>query len=86
MAHDDSHHDACLAMFEQLSAYVDNELDAATCRDLEKHMAGCTACKSCLETLRQTVALCREMKSENPPEVFSAQLKEVIRQLTRSSS
>ncbi len=85
MAHDDSNHDACLAMFKRLSAYVDNELDAATCRDIEKHTATCTACKSCLETLRQTIALCREMKSENPPTIFSARLKEVIQRLTRSS-
>ena len=82
MTHDDHQHADCLAMFEKLSAYIDNELDPVTCKDIEKHAAGCTACQSCLETLKQTVALCKEIPDQSPPQAFSLRLKAVIEEIS----
>ena len=81
MSHDPHHHASCLAMFEKLSAYIDNELDPVTCQDIDKHAAGCTACQACLETLKQTVALCREVPGQSPPETFSRRLKQLIQEI-----
>lgn len=75
-------------MFAKLSEYIDNELDALTCQDIEEHARNCIPCKACLETLRQTVGLCRSMApDEQPvPEAFSNRLKEMIQKLSRERS
>lgn len=83
MAHDHNRED-CLAMFARLSEYLDNELDALTCKDIEDHARECIPCKACLETLRQTIGLCRSLApDEKPvPEAFSKRLKTLIRNLS----
>jgi anti-sigma factor RsiW len=68
-------------MFKKLSEYIDDELDKSTCDEIEKHMEDCTPCKSCLETLRKTVALYREVKDQTLPNKFSIHLKDVIDQM-----
>jgi hypothetical protein len=83
MAHDHNRKD-CLAMFAQLSDYIDNELDALTCEDIKNHARTCIPCKACLETLRQTISLCRSLApDETPvPKAFSKQLKSLIQKLS----
>ena len=73
-------HDQCRAFFEKLSEYIDHELDQASCDVIEEHLRQCPPCQACLATLKQTVALCREMKSTSMPEEFSRRLRAMIRQ------
>ena len=84
MAHDHHDHAGCIAMFEKLSAYIDHELDPVTCKDIEKHAENCVACQACLETLKQTVALCKEAPDQSPPEAFSNRLKKLIVEMTKT--
>ena len=72
-------------MFEKLSEYLDNELDELTCEDIEKHASECISCKSCLETLKQTIALCKNMDNRPVPREFSRRLMETIAHLKQSS-
>jgi predicted anti-sigma-YlaC factor YlaD len=83
MAHDHNRGD-CLAMFAKLSEYLDNELDDLTCKNIEDHARACIPCKACLETLRQTIGLCRSLAPEEQPvpEAFSKQLKALIHKLS----
>jgi anti-sigma factor RsiW len=78
-------HQQCRAFFEKLSEYIDDELDQETCEKIEKHLRDCQPCHACLSTLRQTVALCREMKSAEAgagmPEAVSKRLRDMIRQI-----
>ncbi len=82
MTHDPSH-TACLELFEKLSEYLDDELDEQICRQIEAHASTCVACRACLETLRQTVALCRAMRrtEASVPGAFSDRWKEYIRKM-----
>jgi len=78
-----SHHiKECIRMFEKLSEYIDSELDELTCRDIERHVKSCIQCKTCLETLKRTVALCRNAEREAVPELFSRRLKAFIQDLS----
>jgi len=56
---------------EELSAYVDNELDATTQGRLAQHVAGCQACRQQLEGLRQAASAIRELPMETPPRRFT---------------
>jgi anti-sigma factor RsiW len=85
MPHDHHSREDCLAFFDKISAYLDDELDAATCETIRKHAEDCAACKSCIETLRQTVALCHGLKAEKTPPEFSRQLKSLISEAIRAA-
>jgi len=75
--HDPKH---CVAMFEKLSEYIDDELDDLTRAQLETHIDGCVSCKYCLATLKKTIKLCRQLAVNPVPESFHLKLKEMILQ------
>lgn len=77
------HHDHrhCLALFEKLSEYIDNELDEATRREIEAHLEDCIQCKVCLETLKRSVAICRHSTPQSPPASLSRRLAAMIARL-----
>ena len=68
-------------MFERLSEYIDRELDAPTCEDIEAHIRSCKPCQVCLETLKQTVALCKNLERRQVPEAFTLKLRGAIADL-----
>jgi anti-sigma factor RsiW len=72
----------CLAMFAKLSEYIDNELDELTCQDIERHARQCIRCKTCLDTLKRTIDLCRNTDDKPLPETFSLRLKEFTQSLS----
>lgn len=74
-------HHNCRELFEKLSEYLDNELDTASCDTIEAHLENCPPCQACLATLKQTVALCRELKSSAMPEAASNRLRAVIQRM-----
>jgi anti-sigma factor RsiW len=67
MAHE--YHGDCREVFALLSAYLDAELPAATCQEIEAHLADCLPCIEFLDSLRRTVELCHgcEAGPQPPP-------------------
>lgn len=55
---------------EELSAYLDHELDAATRVRVAEHLAGCADCELRLDGLRETVHAVRALPMETPPRTF----------------
>ena len=86
MTRDDHDHQHCLEMFEKLSEYIDGELDYATCEEIERHAKDCVACFSCMETLKKTVALCKNAQEQPVPQEFSKKLQEIIQNLPKTSN
>jgi anti-sigma factor RsiW len=43
-----------------LSDYLDGELDAQLCAQIEQHLADCGDCRVLVDTLRRTILLYRE--------------------------
>ena len=76
------HRKQCIAMFEKLSEYIDNELDDVTCKDIEKHAKECIQCHTCLETLKRTIEICKGMEKKPVPALFSHRLKEIVKELS----
>ncbi len=69
---------ACKKIFAALSEYLDGDLPARNCRELERHLAGCKPCLAYLESLRATAAACRrysKLKSLVPPKEFVSKLR-----------
>jgi anti-sigma factor RsiW len=82
----DHDHAACIELFAKLSDYLDNELDAVTCKDIEAHLKGCPCCSVCMETLKRTVAFCREAEERPVPEALSQRLREIVTGLVAPKS
>ena len=54
MTHD---HEQCRSLLSSLSDYVDGNLEALLCAQIEEHMAECENCRVVVDTLRKTVML-----------------------------
>ncbi len=57
---------SCREILENLSAYIDAELDPGICAEIEQHMADCTPCVAFLNTLKKTVVLYKYAGEEDP--------------------
>lgn len=55
----------CLKILRGLSAYLDDELAGDVCREIRRHLGACPNCEVFLDSLRQTITLCRHV--EPPP-------------------
>ncbi len=60
---------------EELSAYLDHELDDDAKAQVAEHVAGCAACQVRLDGLRQTAYAIRALPMETPPRTFTIPAK-----------
>lgn len=74
-------HAHCLELFDRLSEYIDGEMDEAQRREIEAHIAQCVACFGCLQSLRRTIALCKQAGRQTVPAVFSEKLQTMIQSI-----
>lgn len=68
-------------MLARISAYLDGELEATECAAIEHHCQDCEDCAAVVESLRQTIGLCREAASAPLPEPVRRRAQESIRRL-----
>ncbi len=53
----DHSHKNCKALLGSLSEYIDGELPAELCAEIEKHLEGCENCRVVLNTTKRTIDL-----------------------------
>lgn len=76
-----THKMSCREIFENLSSYIDAELDPELCQEIEDHMKGCNPCVAFLNTLKKTVVLYKYSRKEDPvPEKVHIDLHRFLRQ------
>ena len=61
---------------EELSAYLDHELDDDAKARVAEHLAGCADCQARLDGLRQTAYAIRALPMETPPRTFTIPAKQ----------
>jgi RNA polymerase sigma-70 factor (ECF subfamily) len=57
----------CKQIFAMLSDFLDSELPATNCRQLQRHLKGCRPCIAYLETLKTTMEACRRYRAPRAP-------------------
>lgn len=63
--HDHGGHGSnCKHLLNSLSSYIDGELEAKLCAELERHLEGCENCRVVVDSLRKTVSLYRESDAD----------------------
>jgi anti-sigma factor RsiW len=77
MAH--HHHSPnCEALLSQLHDYIDGELEAALCAEIEQHLAGCDDCRVLVDTTQKTITLYRRQAPVELPEGAMTRLRQVL--------
>jgi anti-sigma factor RsiW len=71
----------CEETFARLSEYLDQELPPEIVDCVSAHIAGCEPCIEFLESLKKSIALC---KQDEPPVLFSP-LRDEVRQNLRQA-
>lgn len=69
----------CRKHIQDIADYIDGELDAKLCSELEDHLKDCGNCRLMVDTLKKTVILCKDGQKEELPESIKAKLSDVIR-------
>ena len=72
-------HAVCRELLDQLSEYVDGELEAALCAELEAHLATCTNCRVMVDTLRKTITLYHAQAPADLPSDVEDRLYKVLK-------
>jgi anti-sigma factor RsiW len=65
----------CESIFAALSAYLDGELPAADCEQLERHVQDCAPCVEFMNSLRKSVRLGKQYRPEEPAPTIPADVR-----------
>jgi anti-sigma factor RsiW len=72
-------HPTCPELLDQLSDYIDGELDAAFCAEIESHLSECSDCRIMVDTLRKTITLYRTGSDRDLPADVQSRLFKVLK-------
>ena len=70
----------CPDYINNLNDYLDGAIDPELCKEIEDHVGQCDNCRIMVDSMRQTVKLCREGTSEDLPEVLTAKLNTLLKE------
>ena len=73
------HSGDCKQIFAALSEYLDMTLPVESCADLEEHLKDCPPCIEFLNSLRQTVSLCKDCEPAEKPAPLSGDSRDRLR-------
>lgn len=76
----------CRALLDQLFRYLDRELGAREQRDIEKHLAQCRCCGPFAESLRHTIAMCRDAGAPEVPAAVRRKARARVKALLEKQS
>lgn len=70
----------CKYYFNKISEYIDGELGAEACHEIETHLEECPKCRHCADSLKKTIQLCKEAGNEKVPAEMRARLKSALQE------
>ena len=72
------HTQACQELKEQLSGFIDGDLEDAVCQEIQRHLEDCDDCRIMVDTLKKTIVLYRASPEETVPPDVHARLFKVL--------
>jgi RNA polymerase sigma-70 factor, ECF subfamily len=77
---------ACPDVLTMFSRHIEGEISASVCADLERHLAGCPACRNRCDSLQRTLALCKAAPLPEVPEHMQASVRQALRRFVELHS
>jgi len=73
---------ACPDVLLAFSQHLEDEISAAQCAEMERHLEGCPRCRGTCDSLKRTLALCRTAGPSVPvPPAVQASVRTAVRNL-----
>lgn len=69
----------CKKYIQEIVDFVDGEIDESLCADLIEHMQSCDNCRIMVDSMRQTVMLCRDGIPEKLPPSIESRLNAALK-------
>jgi RNA polymerase sigma-70 factor (ECF subfamily) len=69
---------ACPDVLTLFSRHLEGEIDPGTCATMEAHLAECGRCRGTCESLKRTLAVCRQLPTPEVPAPIAASIKAAI--------
>jgi anti-sigma factor RsiW len=69
----------CKQVFARLSEYLDGELPADLCEQMNAHINGCAPCVEFVESLKKSIELTRGLELSAEPAPLTAEARERVR-------
>jgi predicted anti-sigma-YlaC factor YlaD len=69
----------CPDYINELNDYLDGAIDPELCAEIEEHIGQCENCRIMVDTMKQTVKLCREGKAEKLPPSLENKLSGLLK-------
>jgi RNA polymerase sigma-70 factor (ECF subfamily) len=60
------------------SQHLEGEIDPSVCATMEAHLAQCSQCRAACDSLRRTLAVCRQLPTPDVPASLAASIKAAI--------
>lgn len=76
----------CDTLLDQISGYLDGDLNAATCARIEGHAATCPICARIIDDFRATTGLCRTAAETPLPSAVRERARARVRELLKTSA
>jgi RNA polymerase sigma-70 factor (ECF subfamily) len=73
------HATTCPDVSTLFSQHLEGDLDPAVCATMEAHLAQCDRCRSACESLKRTLAVCRQLPTPDVPGSIAASIRAAIR-------
>jgi RNA polymerase sigma-70 factor (ECF subfamily) len=73
----------CPDVLKLFSQHLEGEIDRRACTAMEAHLANCDRCRSACESLKRTLAACRQLPTPDVPASLSASIKAAVRVATQ---
>ncbi len=74
----------CPDVLQLLSRHLEGEISADVCAEMERHLARCTRCAGRCESLRQTLALCKNEPLPEVPAPVQATVRTALRRFLQN--
>ncbi|MDF1543717.1 MAG: anti-sigma factor [bacterium] len=69
----------CSDYIQDLNDYLDGEISPELCEEIDKHVGECKNCRLMVDSMKMTVKLCREGKSEELPVQLQDKLTSLLK-------
>jgi RNA polymerase sigma-70 factor, ECF subfamily len=69
----------CPDVLELFSQHLEGDIDPGVCATMEAHLAQCDHCRNACESLKRTLAVCRQLPTPDVPAPIAASIRAAIR-------
>ena len=69
----------CPDVLSLFSQHLEGDIDPGVCASMEAHLARCSRCRGNCDSLRRTLAICRQLPTPEVPTTVAASIKAALR-------